>query len=100
MPTRRYRIGQQVCLTIDRDERLRRIVRGNRRNAALKAWDTRMMNEFRRARLMNNPRPAADVDVGSCSVARIIHGGTEEDEHGLDIEVDSKVAEAGAAGDA
>lgn len=59
---------------MDKNERLRRIVQGNRRNAGLKAWDTRWMNEFKRSPMMGKPRNPTEVDGASRSVAKIIHG--------------------------
>ena len=53
---------------MNRDERLRRIVKGKRREAALKAWDTR------RSRKERSP---ASVDADSRSVARVLHGDEE-----------------------
>jgi hypothetical protein len=55
-------------MVVDKEERLRRIVRGNRREAALKGWDTR--------RAVGKPSPT-EVDADSKSVANVLHGDEE-----------------------
>jgi len=76
---------------VDREKRLRRLVKSKRREAAMKAWDTR------RSRKLCSP---ADVDADSRSVARVIHGDeAKEDEHGLDIKDHPQVAALAAIRD-
>lgn len=62
---------------MDKEEHLRRTVKGNRRAAGLKAWDTRMMNEFKSMRML---RTGPEVDADSRSVASVLYGDEETDD--------------------